>query len=134
MRRIVVLMMILMAILTACGVSTRGEIPYGVWKSEEPNITLYFDPEVYREFSGVYVKDGESINIIIIFATSAKAFSIYDESLFYSGKNRTSADVYYYGYYRVRGNKLRYNLVPHWQERTGIKTIVFEKVSDYEIE
>ncbi|MCL2035278.1 MAG: hypothetical protein FWG94_11205 [Oscillospiraceae bacterium] len=130
MKKIVFLLAFLI-LTSAC--NTRGELPYGVWQSEEPNITLYFDPEIWVSdpFPGTYIKDGESTDIVIIFSSSAKAFSIYNASLYYSedGLNYVDSykDAYYYGYYRVRGNKLRYNLVPHWQERTGIKTIVFEK-------
>ena len=123
-------------------ISTRGPIPYGVWQSEDPHITLYLAPETElfvgepipgTHYPGIYIKDGENINIIIGFGYS-KSFSIYNEALFYSDEYWNYRDAYYNGTYRVRGNKLRYNVLPFWQEQTSIKTIVFEKVSDYEIE
>jgi len=98
-------------------ISTRGPIPYGVWQSEEPNITLYFDPEIWVSdpFSGIYVKDGESTDIVIIFSTANKGFRIYDKEVYFN-ENRISENTLYAGDYRVRGNKLRYSLRPYWRE------------------
>jgi len=129
MKKIVVLLVFLI-LTSAC--NTRGELPYGVWQSEEPNITLYFDPKIDEDvFSGTYMKDGENINIVVLVSSVNKGFRIYNESLYYSehGLNYVDSyrDSYYSGDYRVRGNKLRYKLRPYWQEQTGIKTIVFEK-------
>ena len=88
---------------------------------------------MYEPFPGTYVKDGESTNIVIIFATAHKGFIIYDEEVYYN-EARINDNMLYGGFYKVRRNKLYYNLAPLWREETGIKTIVFEKVSDYEDE
>ena len=138
MKKIVFLLAFLI-LTSAC--NTRGPIPYGVWKSEKPDIILYLAPETElfadeaipgKYYPGTYIKNGENRNAIIGFGYS-KEFIIYDEEVFLTEK-RISENMLYVGNYRVKGNKLRYNLVPHWKEQTGIKTIVFEKVSDYEIE
>jgi len=110
-------------------ISTQGPLPYGVWQSENPNIILNINPELksetYNDFPGTYESEGVETDLVVVFATAHKGFAIHLE---YFGRYD---EAFLTGTYKIRGNKLRYSVLPFWQERTGIKTIVFEKVSDY---
>jgi len=56
--------------------------PYGIWVSEEPNITLFIKPE-YRipernySYFGVYAADGDYTKTLVRFGTG-RHFTIYD--------------------------------------------------------
>jgi hypothetical protein len=108
--------------------------PYGVWQSEEPEITLYiiygFGDEL--DNTGVYKKNGNEIELLLEFGPGRR-FKIYDKNTDFSEIN-SYLQAYYTGTYRLRGNRdnrrMVYTLVPYWQERTGVERIIFTKVGD----
>ena len=89
---IVFLFLVLLFTLGAC--ASPLPIPYGVWHSEDPNITLIIDREhatvLYdtsgfilsrNVFPGTYEKDGEIIDIVIGFLESRNTFGIQSASI-----------------------------------------------------
>lgn len=111
-------------------VNTAGPIPYGVWKSEDPELTLDINPDVYP-YNGIYVVDGEKIEVTI------GGFSIYDFFEIWplegSGIDLTVyGNAYFNGTFKRKKDKIYYTLKPYWQDKTDYKTIVFEKIGDYD--
>lgn len=70
-------LMISLMFLSGC-VSAAGELPYGVWESEEPHILLDIPYDSDGWYHGKYEKDGEMVDIVIGFAVSHKSLEIYD--------------------------------------------------------
>jgi len=150
----IISMLVLVFVVIAIVETTRPapEIPYGIWHSEEPNITLFIKPDYnvtlygYQTFTtaageetiqisesdvflGVYVKDGEEIDIFVSFLFPPR------EDLRIQNANITrpinSSNAYFAGSYRVRrNNRLYLRLFLDIQERTGIDHIVFELVEE----
>ncbi|MCL2253499.1 MAG: hypothetical protein FWC09_03570 [Lachnospiraceae bacterium] len=128
--RKVLTIILLTLIMTQVSCNTRGPFPYGVWQSENPNITLYLDDDKNICF-GTYLLNGDEISIIANFYYF-KRFSIYDANV-----DMNKIDfyelAYYVGDYKVRGDKLTYNIIPYWSEKTGVKRIIFKKISDVKV-
>jgi hypothetical protein len=129
-------LIILVSFLTlqyGCGVSTRGELPYGMWQSEEPYILL----DIVRDnpiltYSGKHERDGEIVDILISFAVSHKAFNIY---LFDNQKEVGDLQReiwYFYGDYKFKEDGLIYTLSSRFREEHGIRSITFTKIQDYD--
>ncbi|MCL1816421.1 MAG: hypothetical protein FWG43_02310 [Clostridiales bacterium] len=125
--------------LSACGVNTRGPLPYGKWESKEPHIIIDINPineyaNGYYEFSGIYDHNNEVIDVFIAFSHISKEFSLFN----ISDKNNDQPGFYQLallrGTYSLRNIKLYYRIKPHWKEKSGIKhTIVFELIEEYEV-
>ena len=126
--------------LTACG-STA--VPYGVWQSSNPELTLVIntpDSELVIEgfhnlFPGVYVRDDIEIDIGVSVQTRTHRIFIFDPTLEGQRQNEKSpfSDALVFdGSYRLnfRGTRLYLTLSPSSQERTGIDRIVFERVEE----
>ena len=82
---------------------------------------------------GTYIRDGEEIEIHIVFGHVSNALSIYD-SFVLDDNRREAWDVYTYftGRWEVKDDKLHLTLLPKWREMYGIDKIVFTKIADYE--
>lgn len=112
------------ALLAAC--SIPYEIPYGIWKSNNPDLMLSISEKQNGYFKGIYVKDGEPVDVFISFLHE-KGFDIQTEE----DANGVRGS-YFYGTFKVDKNQMHYRLKPHYQEITGYETIIFEKIEDYE--
>ena len=122
--------------LVSC-VATYQPIPYGVWQSENPNMTLIVDPD-YASFEnpswsivypGTYVRDGEEIDLVVVVDNTRGRGGI---RVFNASLERFSnfSDAYFVGNYRVSGGRLIYTLDRQWQEQTGFDRIVFDKTRE----
>ena len=109
-------------------------MPYGVWQSDDPNIVLIIDPN-YAElekppwsivYPGIYVKDGEEIDIIAVVDNTRGrgGILIFDASL---DRFDDFSSAFFVGEYRVRGERLHYTFNQHWREATGVDEIIFVK-------
>ena len=69
-------------LLTSCGKERVREIPYGTWKCFDPDIIIYVSKEAeaseYPPYTGVYVKDGEQIEIFAMF-NPGSGLAIFDK-------------------------------------------------------
>ena len=148
MKKLIILLFLAL-LLTFSACSAWTPVPYGVWQSEYPNITLIVDREyatvLYRNrvdegsdgneirriihnedvFHGTYEKDGEIVDIVIDFFVPNGMFGIQNASI---DTPVMSQDTYFSGSYGLRGNRLYLHLSPGTQERTGFRRIVFELV------
>lgn len=131
--RVLLLLLILLLFASSC-VNTRGQLPYGIWQSKEPDLVFDIDPQCESFFKGQYTEDGKSINVFVAFAVAYKEFGIYDESEvdIAKGSIRHTEDSIFEGSYKMKGDKLIYTLNPHWREVTGYKTITFDKIKEYD--
>jgi len=70
--------------LTSC--IRTPSLPYGVWQSENPNMTLFIDRELSTSvtsdwsgiFPGIYMRDGEEVSITIVLESKGGHISIYE--------------------------------------------------------
>jgi len=107
-------------------------VPVGLWQSDDPQITLDI-ANAERDAFGTYVRDGEEIEIYMVFGHVSNLLSIYnaivmDESF----KGTWDSFTYYGGKWEKRGDKIYYTLLTKWREMHGIKEIVFTKIADYD--
>ena len=137
------------SLLPACGISTRGTLPYGVWQNKTLGLTLNItepiaikitqppieaiDPtkpiEYERKvYTGIYVIDGMETDILILFSNHAKEFYIYNAAEYPAVYDK----AYFFGSYRFDDKQLRYKVIGWWEEQTGIPEIIFTKIEDYE--
>ena len=129
---IVILVFVALLTFTACSENTP--IPYGIWKSEEPRITLFIDPayaetdEPFR-FPGIYIKDGVEMDVFVRISITHGTFFIHNASI-----PRDTVDfhreAYFDGLYRIEDNRLYYTVGQLWREQTGVDRIVFELVEE----
>jgi len=120
-------------VLSGC-VSTLGELPYGVWESEEPYIQLNVKYGEDRPFRGKYERDGEIIDMVFWFMVSHKAIDIYDPIVMEQNPISLSEDnCYFYGTYTYTKDKLKYKLSLYFADLYGYKTITFIKIPEYEL-
>ena len=127
---IVLLIACASALLASC--SIPYERPFGKWHNDELNLTLDILPGSAPYF-GTYGKGDEAVDIFIYFDFS-KSFIIWncDDYDFVNDKWVTTADyAIFSGNFNVRGGKMHYTLKPHYQNTTGITSIVFEKIEEY---
>lgn len=103
---LLVLLFISSVFSTGC-VSTRGELPYGVWESKEPHIIL---------------------NVVFGFAAGYKGLEIF--AVGDDMEARPHGDMYFAGDYIFKKDKLTYTLSPYFAESYGYKTIIFKKTEE----
>ena len=131
-KHIWVIMWMTMFLMLLFGCSTAGVLPYGVWESEEPYILLDIEYDPDDMHRGKYDKNGEVIDVILLFRAAYKGLELFDLSA-NEGESFSSDDPYFAGDYTYTKDKLTYTLYPYWQEKQGYKTITFTKIKDYEI-
>ena len=129
---------ILFALFLCASCQRTHEEPMGVWKSEDPDILLYIDLDYCvldntRCYYGVYTVDNEPLDVFITFTGYNPAFEIQNISDLFTEYNGIASDAtYFFGYFKVKDDgKLYYTPTPHYQEKTGYKEIIFEKLEDY---
>jgi len=123
----------LMVLSSGCygAVSTRGELPYGVWESEEPYIMIDIPYNHEGRYTGKYEKNGEIVDIVVMFEVSHKGIEIHDAIV--NVDNVFAEDTWYFaGTYTYTKNKLVYKLPPHFAEMHGFSKITFKKTAGYE--
>ena len=95
-------------------------------------MVIDINPEL-EEFSGIYVLDGVEIPVYIDLRPERGDFRIFNINDRDNGQIPSFYRLAYFGgTYKLRWGKLRYTLQPYWQEQTGYKTIIFEKIEDYD--
>ncbi|MCQ4897382.1 hypothetical protein [Anaerotruncus sp. DFI.9.16] len=146
---LILVTLMITSLLPACGISTRGTLPYGVWQNKTLGLTLNItepiaikitqppieaiDPtkpiEYERKvYTGFYVIDGMETDILILFSNHAKEFYIYNAAEYPAVYDK----AYFFGSYRFDDKQLRYKVIGWWEEQTGIPEIIFTKIEDYE--
>ena len=131
MKKIIVWIVLVLLVLSlgACG---RGWVtPYGIWHSEELNMTLFIDREhrirgdnvAGGEFPGIYVRDDEEIDIIVDVFTKNNQISIHDSA------NVRWEYRLFSGNYHIENDRLYFRSDRHYPE-TGFDTIIFELMEE----
>lgn len=132
----IILTLIMFLFITSC-FPLPQEPPLGVWKSEEPEIIMYFKPE-YRNLPtglgwynhlGKYFAEDYELNVIIMPHAATRIRIIYDIELASSG-GMTHA-TFLIGDWRLRRGQLHLTPTPFYQERLGVNVIIFNKIEDY---
>jgi hypothetical protein len=112
------------------------QIPYGKWEHADLGLVLdidpEFEPEMWRQFRGTYVEDGEAIDIIISISGIAESLGIWRAADVPDLDVQTTAPELYGGIYRQLGDKLLLRLNSLHRERTGLDTFVLERIAEYE--
>jgi len=108
------------------------EIPYGEWKSEGPNITLFIDPEhetAYRgRFPATFSEDDENIDLFMTITDIHRRLRLFAPLDGESGR----VIEFFFGYYRIVDDKIYYT--PPRNEHRGtrwdfdVDVIIFERV------
>jgi hypothetical protein len=97
----------------------------GVWRSDYPDITLNITGNDDK-YHGIYIKDGEEVEIYIYLNYFAYRFSIYGARIY---RYDDPHDNYYFnGRYIVENDRIYYTLLPIFQEIYDIEEIVFTRV------
>ena len=117
-------------------VSGYVPIPYGIWRSEEPNITLFVSPEYQVSlgiFPGKYVWNEMELEVVAVFLWREPEISIMPTSELVLTEHSVSfGDRYFHGEFHLNNGRLYYSLERSFREWTGYGTIVFELVEEVE--
>jgi len=133
--------MSIIALLSSCvPVANRDlELPQGVWKSVEPNIILYIDPEYLspvrpNHYLGIYTAENEKIKIFISFDTRSLALRLMRVDSLDSERRTIDFDrgILFVGWFEVIDGKFHYFLTERFREETGYEVIVFQRWEDYD--
>jgi len=125
---------IILLFLPSC--SYPYDIPFGIWQSSEPHLILNIDPKVLqeqKEFTGIYFKDGEELDLIIRFGANMR-FTIYDIRYFSVSREELSKYFYFSGAFSIKDDKIYYKMVNQNEDIPKYNTIIFEKIEDYDVE
>ena len=123
---------ILFLALSSC-TSYELVVPVGIWQSDDPSITLDIANDVSDPNFGTYVRDGEEIEIYIVFGHVSNLLSIYDAIVLNENHKGGWDDwTYFVGNWDIKDDKLYLILKSKWREMHGIDKIVFTKIADYE--
>ena len=114
--------------LTAC-LPTQG-IPYGVWKSDDPDMILYITTtsEETGMYHGEYVLDGQTVNFEFVIDPSHGGIM----DIFYSDGAAHDDAFIFRGHVQTQGDRMVYTPYSTYQEKTGYTRIIFNKVADYD--
>jgi len=128
------LIVLLVLFITSCSPETP-EPPYGVWVSNEPQITLFFKPQyrlpIYRPiYLGLYTIDGVETKVVLSFGHGTR-FTVQALDALFEGGTRGDYRLLV-GTYRLMGGEIRYTLTPVFQERLGIDRIWFRRMEYYD--
>ena len=106
--------------------------PYGIWKSEEPELLFDFNPDVSTiDGTGEYIINGETVRIVALRFINSNTISIENADAF-EGNDPDNILIHYFsGSFKIEDNKLIIALVPNSQKKTGYKQIILEKIGDY---
>ena len=147
---LILVTLMITSLLPACGISTRGTLPYGVWQNKTLGLTLNItepiaikitqppieaiDPtkpiEYERKvYTGFYVIDGMETDILILFSNNAKELDVFNAAEYLTA---AYDEAYFHGSYRFDDKQLCYKVIGWWEEQTGIPEIIFTKIEDYE--
>ena len=137
MKKLIATPIILILLLVSCVPETPPP-PYGVWVSEEPQITLFFTPEYQilegREFYfGIYTVNNLDTKLAIEILPGGGAFTIYN----LTEPRRWGGGVIHSGrmfdsIYRMVDGEIHYLISEDAQEKLGIDKIIFRRTDDYE--
>ena len=133
MKKICIIICCAIILLTLSSCTTYElVVPAGLWQSDDPQITLDItDEEIV--YNGVYVRNGEEIDICIGFGNVSNRLFIHDAIILDENFEGYWEDyLYFSGPWEVKDDKLYLTLLPKWQEMYGIEEIVFTKIADYE--
>ena len=126
------LLVLATGMLTAC--TKPFDIPMGIWKSEDPEIVLYVDPEyVFPNDSyyhlGTYVKDNNELKVFTVWSSFGPLLEIHGvESM---KKNSRRGDEWLLsGTPRLEGDVLYYSCVD--RESGERLDIIFTRLEEYE--
>ena len=131
-------LLLVLVLFTSCFRTKKYAIPYGLWKSDDPDITLNIVSGVQMASTGVYIINGEAVDVFLTFRL-AQAFYIQNVNAYHFDENygdwSISGDNYYFnGEFKLKDGKLYY--YAHCSEHSGYEklekiTIVFDLVEEY---
>jgi hypothetical protein len=125
-------MMFLFLIFTSSCAVERDELPVGVWKSENPDIIIYFTPEDPSRYGlGFYTKDGETEKIFITWHVKMPYLSIHEFSDLHKD-DVVTGPAFIRGEWSVIEDIIYIKLEPGSQELLGQEQIIFHLIEDYE--
>lgn len=110
-----------------------NELRYGVWKSENPDLVMDINPEVEGFGRVIYTQEnGDVIELSAIFsyAPNLEIGKEHKDSL--TGAYYT--DTYFFGSYKIKGDKLTLTLTNQEFAKTDYTEIVFTKTKEYKVE
>jgi len=117
----------LLIILTSCTAAYHITVPVGQWQSDFASLTFEKKNEDEGYTYGTYVKDGEVVDVFIVFSHINNLFSIRDmEDMHENGTGNQYE--YFCGRYTVTDDKMYCTLLPHWETMHDVKEIVFTRV------
>ena len=125
MRRVLACIALLVALSALAACFANVPLPYGKWENREIGLTLNIIRQNGRLFqaNGTFVVDGVETDVYIRLPQGASILDIIDTD----GTGRTL----FSGSYRVIGDQLNLNLNQRTRERTGLREIVFNRITDY---
>jgi hypothetical protein len=112
-------------------------LPEGVWKSEEPRIILYIEPDYQIRgsiFPGLFTID-DSESKILIRAENDSSFTISTPYALMEGGgfNGNSEVLVFRGSFRTVSNELRLTPEARDSQSTGHNLIVFHRIEEYDL-
>ena len=133
-----ILVLIVLSLLPSCFTVLPYETPYGIWKSDDPEIYLEITSQLQRESKGFYTLDGEKREVFLTFKNEPVFIVQHVDAYYYrESTNSWVCDTsinYFDGRFEARGDKLYY--YARWSDLTGqstgrdTRTIIFERVEE----
>ena len=134
----VILSGLFITLLTSCSSRAFYPFPYGKWVNDELGLIIDANPQYetrgsVTSFPATYIENGEEISVYALFFILYGELWIVRDYWSDIGDGTNTRTTIVGGYGRVRGDRLRIRLTPFWQEQTGMRDIIFEKVEEYAV-
>ncbi len=140
LRKCLWLVVIVVVSLAACTYADP-KIPYGVWESTDPSITMDINPELdgsdrggYPPFEAIYItSNGDVITLSVAFSKIDGQLHITDDN---EDEDNIPVDHYFVGHYNFDDDTLTFSpgLSAQEDHGTAYEEIIFTKTKDYDVE
>lgn len=109
------------------------KLRYGVWRSENPDLVMDINPEVEGFGRVIYTQEnGDVIELSAIFDYGNNLEIGKEHEGSFTGTYYT--DTYFFGPYKIKGDKLTLTLTNQEFAKTDYMEIVFTKTKEYKVE
>ena len=138
---IIIVLLVLLAGVYLLGLASCGTVqglPYGVWRSDDPNLVLYLTIQSETGFfSGEYISGSRRVDVVVALSMNLNGLmDIFDSSGTPNNEEYllSEEDLLFSGNIDIQQGKIVYTLISVYRDSTGYKTIIFEKIADYDPE
>jgi hypothetical protein len=131
-----VAVIIFTCVFSSCTPGGWAELPEGVWKSENPDMTFYIGDEYNIQvwtngYPGIYTIDEEEKKFFMHISLREWQFSTHDVTDLKHGEAIGSNTIIFSGSFITSDNQMIYTPTSFYQNKWGYEQIIFTKLDDY---